>query len=68
MIYHTGEDASKERGNFECIHCHGIITMLGNYKDKFPPCPWEKIGTDYIKILTLQQGTANNYNTKRGED
>lgn len=59
---HTGDDASNHKGNFECLHCHRVITMHGNYKDKFPPCPWEKIGTDYIQVATLPASNNGNSN------
>ncbi|MGL4934869.1 MAG: hypothetical protein ACRCZO_04335 [Cetobacterium sp.] len=58
-MFHTGEDASTQKGNFECIHCKNILTMHGNYKDKFPPCPWEKIGTDYVQVSLITNGSNN---------
>lgn len=49
-MLHTGDDAQNKAGHYECCSCNKVITMLGNYKDKMPPCPWEKTGVFYKKV------------------
>lgn len=61
---YTGEDASNEVGYFRCKSCNRIIQMMGNYKDRFPPCPWEQIGTMYEQV-TLQQMLDEDKVTKK---
>lgn len=54
---HTGDSCTKP-GLFECTLCHQTVRMLGNLKDKFPPCPKCKSGVHYLEInLEIKDNT-----------
>ncbi len=58
-MHYTGSDASQLKGNFQCCSCNRIITMKGNYKDRLPPCPYEKKGTYYTKTQLSKNNNLN---------
>lgn len=52
--YFTGEDASNIKGLFKCNCCNnGYIRMNGNFKDRFPPCPYSKLSATYTLVSAL---------------
>lgn len=50
--YFTGDDVSDVKGLFKCNCCtEGYIRMNGNFKDKFPPCPYSRLSATYTLVF-----------------